>query len=140
MIGVRAATGVSMTLLWSADTDETARAELTPLVTRLLENAQRAGTVRAELAYEDVPMMVWSVGAVIDATAGIADDVWKRLLDVLVDGLRPRPERLRQPPMTEAQLAAATAQRRAQVRPRGATPAQPVERPATGGRRSARAT
>jgi AcrR family transcriptional regulator len=73
MIGVRAATGVSMTLLWSADTDETARAELTPLVTRLLENAQRAGTIRAELSHEDVPMLVWSVGAVIDATACARD-------------------------------------------------------------------
>ena len=118
MIGVRAANGVSMSLLWSADTDEAARSELTPLVTRLLENAQRAGTVRADITYEDVPMLVWSVGAVIDATAGIADEVWKRLLDVIVDGLRPGREGLSRPPMTEAQLEAATAQRRAQLRTR----------------------
>ncbi len=59
------------------------------LVGDLLARAQAEGSVRADVAASDVPMLMVMVGAVADATRGVADDVWQRYVGLLVDSLAP---------------------------------------------------
>jgi AcrR family transcriptional regulator len=60
--------------------------------TRLLQRAQEAGVVRADLVPEDVQIMLRMVGAAtrpaIDGSP--MDERWTRYLGLLLDGLRPR--------------------------------------------------
>jgi hypothetical protein len=52
-----------------------------------------------------MPLVFWSGGRVIDATASVAPDVWRRHLGMLLDGLRAEAATpLPHPPLTRAQL------------------------------------
>jgi AcrR family transcriptional regulator len=84
------------------------RERLQPLLRRLIERAQAQGALRPDFTAEDVPLVFWTGGRVIEATATVAPDYWRRYLGVLLDGLRagaatPLPA----PPLTKAQLARA---------------------------------
>jgi AcrR family transcriptional regulator len=88
------------------------RARIRPLLRRLIERAQEQGALRADFTAEDMPLLFWTGGRVIEATAPIAPDFWRRLLGLLLDGLRadaatPLPH----PPLTPAQLNRVTAGR-----------------------------
>ena len=84
------------------------RARIRPLVRRMIERAQAQGTLRADFTPEDLPLVFWTGDRVIEATAAVAPDYWRRYLGLLLDGLRaeaatPLPRR----PLTPAQLAKA---------------------------------
>lgn len=84
---------------------EAARERLRPLVRRLVERAQRQGTLRADLVPEDVPLLFWAAGRVIEETSAAAPNAWRRLLGLLLDGLRAEAATpLPAPPLTRAQL------------------------------------
>jgi hypothetical protein len=59
-------------------------AELEQLVAQVTERAQAAGAVREDVPAADVPALV---GAALRASRG---DEWRRYLEVVLDGLRPR--------------------------------------------------
>jgi AcrR family transcriptional regulator len=85
---------------------EAMRARVRPLARRMVERAQDQGTLRADFSPEDLPLVFWTAGRVIETTAEIAPDYWRRYLAFLLDGLRassatPQPT----PPLTRAQLA-----------------------------------
>jgi AcrR family transcriptional regulator len=81
------------------------RARLRPLLRRLIERAQAQGTLRADFAFADLPLVFWTTGRVIELTAGVAPDFWRRHLALMLDGLRVEAARpLPQPPLTEAEL------------------------------------
>jgi AcrR family transcriptional regulator len=65
-----------------------AREQIAPLVARMLERAQAAGALRADLAPTDVPLMQIMVGTVALYGADVQPEVWRRMLTILVDGLR----------------------------------------------------
>jgi AcrR family transcriptional regulator len=65
-----------------------ARDQIAPLVERMLERAQAAGALRADLAPTDVPLLQFMVGTVAQYGAGVEPEVWRRMLAILVDGLR----------------------------------------------------
>ena len=65
-----------------------ARTRLRPLVEELIERAQAAGDLRRDVTYEDVSVLLWTTGRVVDATRDIAPEFWRRYLALLVDGLR----------------------------------------------------
>jgi len=84
------------------------RARIRPLVGRMIERAQEQGTLRSDFTPEDLPLVFWSGNRVIETTASVAPDHWRRYLGLLLDGLRadaatPLPGR----PLTQAQLARA---------------------------------
>jgi AcrR family transcriptional regulator len=84
------------------------RRRVAPLVAALVERAQAEGTLRPDLAAEDVPVMLWACARVAQATAEVSPDAWRRHLGLLLDGLRadaatPLPV----PPLKAAQLARA---------------------------------
>jgi AcrR family transcriptional regulator len=62
------------------------RAELIELTERMVQRARSAGVVRADLQAHDMPALYCGLASVV--LAGVAD--WRRYLDLLLDGLRPR--------------------------------------------------
>lgn len=91
---------------------EAMRARIRPLVRRTIERAQEQGTLRPDFAPEDLPLIFWTGGRVVEATAGVAPDHWRRYLGLLLDGLRASAATaLPVPPLTSAQLARATKRR-----------------------------
>ena len=67
-----------------------ARDEIVPLVTELVERAQRSGQLRDDVAPSDFPLIQFAVGAIGEYTADVQPDAWRRLMGLLVDGLRVR--------------------------------------------------
>jgi AcrR family transcriptional regulator len=87
---------------------ETMRTRVRSLVRELVERAQEQGTLRADFTPEDLPLVFWSTGRVIETTAHVAPDYWRRHLAFLLDGLRASSATpLSTPPLTRAQLARA---------------------------------
>jgi AcrR family transcriptional regulator len=65
-----------------------ARTRLRPLVEQLIARAQEAGELRLDVVYEDISVLLWTTGRVVDATRDVEPDFWQRYLALLVDGLR----------------------------------------------------
>jgi AcrR family transcriptional regulator len=83
---------------------EAMRRRIRPLVRRLIERAQEQGALRADFAPEDMPLVFWTGGRVIDATADVAPELWRRYLGLMLDGLRAEAASpLPHPPLTRAQ-------------------------------------
>jgi len=83
------------------------RERVQPLVRRLVERAQSAGGLRADLTAEDVPVLFRALGRIIELTDEGPPDLWRRYLSLLLDGLRPGAATpLPVPPLTAAQVAA----------------------------------
>lgn len=81
-----------------------ARTRLRPLVQRLIARAQEAGKLRADVVYEDVSVLLWTTGRVVDATRDVAPEFWQRYLALHVDGLRAHDASpLPRPPLTAAE-------------------------------------
>ena len=88
---------------------EAMRSRLRPLIRRLVERAQEQGSLRADFTPEDVPVVFWTAGRVIETTSPVAPDFWRRYLGLLLDGLRAGAATpLEHPPLTRAQLERAT--------------------------------
>jgi AcrR family transcriptional regulator len=68
------------------------RVRIEPLVIRLVERARAAGAIRDDVATTDLPLIQLMVGAVVDYTRDVDPDVWRRLLALVLDGLRAAPE------------------------------------------------
>jgi AcrR family transcriptional regulator len=81
-----------------------ARARVRPLLVSLIERAQAAGALRPEVVYEDISVLLWTSGRVVDATREVAPEFWRRFLALAVDGLRVRGAALLpHPPLSPAQ-------------------------------------
>jgi AcrR family transcriptional regulator len=64
------------------------RRRVRPLVRRLVERAQADGSLRADFVPEDMPLVFMTGGRVLEASRGVAPDLWRRYLGLLLDGLR----------------------------------------------------
>ena len=85
-----------------------ARTRLRPLVEEVIARAQATGDLREDVSYEDVSVLLWTTGRVVDATRDIAPEFWRRYLALLVDGLRAESaSKLPRPPLTPVEHAAA---------------------------------
>ena len=85
-----------------------ARDRLRPLVESLIVRAQEAGKLRPDIVYEDISVLLWTTGRVVDATRGVAPEFWQRYLALIVDGLRSSSRsHLPEPPLTPAEHRAA---------------------------------
>jgi AcrR family transcriptional regulator len=72
-----------------------AREQIIPLVTHLVERAQRDGRLRPDFVPTDVPMLELMVNSVAAYTNALAPDLWRRYLSILLDGLAVRRADLR---------------------------------------------
>ena len=62
---------------------------LPELCERLVKRAQRSGELRRDLVWEDIPMIACGLGRITQATVGPATGRWPRLVEIILDGLRP---------------------------------------------------
>ncbi len=93
---------------------EAMRARMRPLLRQMIERAQAQGALRLDFTAEDVPLVFWTSGRVIEATEAVAPEYWRRYLGLLLDGLRAGAATpLARPPLTRAQLDRAAKRREA---------------------------
>jgi AcrR family transcriptional regulator len=64
------------------------RERLGPLAEKLVVRAQAAGQLRADVDGSDLPLIQVMLGAVVDVTRDVAPDTWRRMLALMIDGLR----------------------------------------------------
>jgi AcrR family transcriptional regulator len=62
---------------------------LPELTDQLVKRAQRAGTLRRDLTWEDIPLIACGLGPITQTKAGPAIGRWPRLVEIILDGLRP---------------------------------------------------
>ncbi|MEV0249907.1 helix-turn-helix domain-containing protein [Nocardia sp. NPDC050712] len=83
------------------------------LMREIITRAQTSGHLRADWVLEDIAFITWSHTRIVEATAQLAPNAWRRHLALVLDGLRataahPLPE----PPITEDQLMSALRQQK----------------------------
>jgi AcrR family transcriptional regulator len=74
---------------YGADKVSYARERMRPAVTKLIERAQAAGQVRADLAPTDIPFIGFMLSVAAQYAGEARPDIWRRYLALLIDGLRP---------------------------------------------------
>ena len=85
-----------------------ARRRLRPMVEQLIARAQEDGELRADIVFEDISVLLWTTGRVVDATREVGPAFWERYLALTVDGLRAgSASPLPQPALTPAKHSAA---------------------------------
>jgi AcrR family transcriptional regulator len=85
-----------------------ARTRIRPLVEQLIVRAQEDGGLRGDVVYEDISVLLWTTGRVVDATRDVEPEFWQRYLALTVDGLRAHSATpLPRPPLTPTKHSAA---------------------------------
>jgi AcrR family transcriptional regulator len=66
------------------------RTRVLDLTARLVKRAQRAGVLRDDIAGQDLMFLMGAVASVSEVPfPGLREDIWKRYLGIVLDGLRP---------------------------------------------------
>jgi AcrR family transcriptional regulator len=75
------------------------------LMREIITRAQQSGALRPDWVLEDIAFITWSHTRIVEATAHIAPNAWRRNLALVLDGLRTTAAHpLPVPPITEDQL------------------------------------
>ncbi len=85
--------GLKELLLSSAHGQEQigrARDQLVPVITELVERAQRSGQLRPDVAPSDFALIQFGMGSIAEYTADIQPEAWQRIMTLLIDGMRVR--------------------------------------------------
>ncbi|HEU5427500.1 MAG TPA: helix-turn-helix domain-containing protein [Actinocrinis sp.] len=84
-----------------------------PMLYALVDRAQQEGDLRADVAPTDIAVMLITAVSMLELTAPVSPDNWRRHLSVMIDGLRARPAGansvLVEPPLDEDQIEACMA-------------------------------
>jgi len=100
LVAFYASHGLPVRRLWGAADGRSMRDQLNPVVEQLIDDAHSAGTLRADFTAADVPALVWTVTRLVEDIGEAAPAIWRRHLDLLLDGLRPgEPRTLRSRPV-----------------------------------------
>ena len=79
--------------------------ELLPAVGRLVARAQEDGVIRKDFSPADVPPLLLALAAIASEARPIAPELWRRFMQLFLDGLRPEAATpLAHPPLTPEQL------------------------------------
>jgi len=83
-----------------------ARALMEPVLVRLVARAQADGSLRADLAATDLPLLQLMLGSLSECARDVDPEIWRRHLGIITDGLRTRrdaPTPLTRDPLTPEQ-------------------------------------
>jgi AcrR family transcriptional regulator len=95
--------GVTGHCAWESPAAQEVRTKLRGLVAGMLATDQEAGTIRADLTREDASAVLLTITMLVDATRDQGAAIWRRHVDVVLDGLRPGGAgELRVPPVAPA--------------------------------------
>ena len=72
-----------------AERGAAARSLIAPLAAQILERAKDAGVVRSDVELTDIPMIQLAIGTIAEASRDVAPDAWRRMMTLVIDGLRP---------------------------------------------------
>lgn len=64
------------------------RERMLPIVSAVIGRAQADGHLRVDLAPTDFPMLLRMLAGIAEATREVRPDLWRRYLELLLDGLR----------------------------------------------------
>jgi AcrR family transcriptional regulator len=64
------------------------RERIAPPLHALVERAHAAGVLREDVTAQDIPMVSLMLGSLMDASREVAPELWRRYLELLLDGLR----------------------------------------------------
>ena len=84
------------------------RRRIQPALARLVARGRERREVRDDFTLGDLSLALWSFAPIFEATSGVAPEVWRRHLRILLDGMRPvaaTPQSVR--PLAGRQLEAA---------------------------------
>jgi hypothetical protein len=85
-----------------------AREEMRRLFEQVLRRAREHGGLRHDFTLPDLALLFWSFAPVIDATAEVAPNAWRRHLHWVLDGLRAEAATAQgEPPLSDGELHAA---------------------------------
>jgi AcrR family transcriptional regulator len=65
-----------------------ARSLIAPLAAKVLQRAKDAGVVRSDIELTDLPLIQLAIGTIAESSRDVAPDVWRRMMTLVVDGLR----------------------------------------------------
>ena len=85
----------------SSEPIETVRGGMLPFLEALIKRAQESGDLRAEITPSDIPVVVQMLSAASQFTQGKRPDVWRRYFEIILNGIRQRPDNL---PLTTPSL------------------------------------
>jgi AcrR family transcriptional regulator len=85
----------------SSEPMETVRGGMLPFLEALIQRAQESGDLRAEITPSDIPVVVQMLSAASQFTQGKRPDVWHRYFEIILNGIRQRPDNL---PLTTPSL------------------------------------
>lgn len=84
----RALKAVMLSSVQGEQRADRARAEIMPQVLALLERAQAAGALRADVRVTDIPLLEFMVAAAAEYSHEASPELWRRYLTIMIDGLR----------------------------------------------------
>jgi AcrR family transcriptional regulator len=71
---------------------------------QLVAAAVEHGHVRTDVVAEDVAVLCWSISGVLDVARRTPSAPWRRHVEICIDGLRPVPTQLAEPPLTGTEM------------------------------------
>jgi hypothetical protein len=81
------------------------RTRIEELSEQLVARARAHGVIRDDFTITDLTVLFWSLRPILDATADVAPEAWRRHVGFVLDGLRPQAAtRARVPALTSAEL------------------------------------
>jgi AcrR family transcriptional regulator len=87
--GDRGLRQILMYVTYGRDRADQARTRMLPVVSAMVERAQAAGQVRADLRPADIPLTLFMLGAAAEYALQVRPEIWRRYLALIFDSLRP---------------------------------------------------
>ena len=89
MAGDRGLRQMLMYATYGHDRVEQARTRMQPVITKVVERAQAAGVLRADLYPTDIPLLEFMLSASAEYAMCVRPEIWRRYLALMLDALRP---------------------------------------------------
>ena len=89
MAGDRGLRQMLMYATYGHDRVEQARTRMQPVVSKVVERAQAAGVLRADLYPTDIPLLEFMLSASAEYAVRVRPEIWRRYLALMLDALRP---------------------------------------------------
>ncbi|MFD7006402.1 TetR/AcrR family transcriptional regulator [Rhodococcus jostii] len=91
--------------MWNDDQTTVLRNDYRRILFELLAGAKQHGRIREDATEADLDLIFWSLRGVVATTRGVTDTGWRRILAVMIAGLRPGAERLDAAPLSAQDVA-----------------------------------
>lgn len=86
--------------MWNDDKTAALRDEYRRILFELLARAKQHDRIRTDATEADLDLLFWAVRGVISTTRGVSDTGWRRIMAIMIAGLRPGAEQLDPAPMS----------------------------------------